>query len=372
MEFICSKSEIQKSLSHAEGVVSTKTTLSILSNVLLETKENGLELSATDLEVGFRTFIPAEISTSGSITIQAKKLSDIIKSFTSGNLTFALDGQNRMAISAEDPAVKANFKIMGIPKDDYPSIPAFTEQNTFTLSQGLLKVMIRKTIFSASTDEARYFLNGIYFEKKDGHLNLVATDGKRLSFISATLEGSEIEDFDVIIPSKVLHELVKILKEEGTCRISLTDSKVFFQIDESELVSNLLEGQFPNYHQVIPSETTNTISLDNTGFSEAIKRVSHMVDPKIAQIRMDMTENKITLYGYHPDFGEAKDEIEVDYKGDELQIAFNYNYLLAALKEIDRKDVLFKMTTNKSPVILKGVDEEDYLSVVMPMKLTEE
>ncbi len=372
MEFVCSKGEIQKSLSHAEGIVSAKTTLSILSNVLLETKNNGLELSATDLEVGFRTLIPAEISTPGAITIQAKKLSDIIKSFNTGNLNFALGEQNRMAISAEDPKVKANFKIMGIPKDDYPSIPAFTEEKTFTLSQGLLKVMIRKTILSASTDEARYFLNGIYFEKKDGRLNLVATDGKRLSFISVNLEESGLEDFNVIIPSKVLHELIKILKEEGTCRISLTDSKVFFQMDESELVSNLLEGQFPDYHQVVPSESTNIITLENIAFSEAIKRVSHMVDPKIAQIRMDISENKITLYGYHPDFGEAKDELEVDYKGDELQIAFNYNYLLAALKEIDRKDILFKMTTNKSPVILKGVDEEDYFSVVMPMKLTED
>lgn len=373
MEFICSKEEIQRSLSHAENVVSSKTTLSILSNVLIETDDGKIKISSTDLEVGFKTSIPAEVISSGSITIQAKKLSEIIRSFNPSNLRFTLNSQNRMIVSSEDPKIKANFKIVGIPKDDYPNIPVFTGQNVFSLSQPLLKEMIRKTAISVSTDEARYFLNGIYFEKKESNLNLVATDGKRLSFITKKLDLPDLIDFDVIIPSKVLGELVKILKDEGNCRISLTDSKAFFQMDETELVSNLLEGQFPSYKQVIPQEITKTVRLDNVEIYEAIKRVSHMVDPKLAQIRLDFTAGKLTLSGHHPEFGEAKDELEIEYEGDDLAVAFNCNYLLDALREIDHKVILFKMTDNsKGPMRVEGLDDEEYLSVVMPMKLNDE
>lgn len=371
MEFICAKEDIQKSLSHAEGIVSSRTTLSILANVLLETKDNGLEISSTDLEVGFKTVIPAEIKQAGATTIQAKKLSELIKSFSSGNIHFTLEEQNRMNLASENPAIKANFKIMTLPKDDYPNIPEFSGENAFTLSQLSLKEMIRKTIFSASTDEARYFLNGIFFEKKEDNLTLVATDGKRLSLIKSGLQ-EKIDNFEIIIPSKVLNELIKILKDEGDCKISLTESKVFFQIGDTELVSNLLEGQFPNYNQVIPSETNNLALINLMDFIDAINRVKHMVDPKLAQIRFDILPSKLVLSGYHPDFGEAKDEIEIDYNGDEINIAFNYNYLLDALKEITQKDVELKMTNNKSPVILKGVEETNYFSVVMPMKLNEE
>ncbi|MDH4129017.1 MAG: DNA polymerase III subunit beta [Spirochaetota bacterium] len=372
MEFICSKEEIQKSLSYAEGVVSSKTTLSILSNVLIETGSNSLNISSTDLEVGFRTSIPAEVVSKGAITIQAKKLSEIIKSFGHCNLKFLLDSQNRMTISSEDPKIKANFKIVGIPKDDYPNIPTFTEENIFTMNQNLLREIIRKTIFSASTDEARYFLNGIYFEKKGDWLILVATDGKRLSFITNKLEDFKVDDFTVIVPLKVLNELLKILKDDGNVQISLTESKVFFKMNETELVSNLLEGQFPNYNQVIPKESTNVLKITRVDIYEAIKRVSHMVDPKLAQIRFETSDGKLTLSGHHPDFGDAVDEVEAEYDGEALSIAFNYNYLLDALKEVDRTEVFFKMTTNKSPVIIEGLDDESYFSVVMPMKLNEE
>ncbi len=372
MEFICSKEEIQKSLSTAESIVSAKTTLSILANILLETKDNSLEIASTDLEVGFKGTIPADIVASGSITIQAKKFSEIIKSFSNCNLKFKLDSQNRMMVSAEDSKIKANFKILGIPKDDYPDIPQFIEENVFTISQPLFRDLIKKTIYSASTDEARYFLNGIYFEKRGENLNLVATDGKRLAFISTSLESPDLEDFDVIIPIKVLNELVKVLTNDGNCRISLTDSKVFFQANETEMVSNLLEGQFPNYNQVIPEESTNIMILNNNKLTEAIKRVSHMVDPKLTQIRCELTENLLTLYGHHPELGEAKDEVAAQYQGDPLTIGFNYSYLLDALKEIEQKEIEFKMTINDKPVIVKGLEEDSYLSVVMPMKLAEE
>ncbi len=372
MNFVCSKSDIQKALSHAESIVSTRTTLSILSNVLIETKDNSIELSSTDLEVGYRTSIPSEINISGSITIQAKKLSEIIKSFPGGNLQFSMDPNNRVTIKTEDPNFKANFKIVGIPKDDYPKIPTFIEQNVLMMDQSLLKHLIKKTIFSASTDEARYFLNGLYFEKKNENLNVVATDGKRLSYISTDLGETEIGDFDVIIPSKVLNELIKVLGDNGPCHISLTESKVFFKMEDTELVSNLLEGQFPNYEQVIPTGAHNIMTLENIELSDAVKRVSHMVDPKLAQMVLDVEPGKLTLKGNHPDLGEAKDELQVEYDGDELTVAFNYHYLLDALKEIDHKQVRFEMSDNKSPVIVRGTDDENYFSVVMPMKLTEE
>ncbi len=371
MKFICLKEELQKSLSIAESIVSTKTTLPILSNVLLEAKDNKLNISSTDLEVSFKTSISSDIQIEESITIQAKKLSELIKSFDDCKLDFSLDKQNTMKISAEDSNIKATFKIMGIPKDDYPKIPEFENINVFSLSQSLFRDMIDKTIFSTSTDEARYFLNGIYFEKKDDILTLVATDGKRLSKISCPID-SKLDDFEVIVPSKVLYELMKILNSDGMCQIAITDRKAFFKVDDTEMVSNLLEGQFPNYRQVIPSESTNILTVDNMAIYDGIKRVSHMIDPRLAQIRFDLIDNSLTLYGYHPDFGEAKDEISLNYKGDDLTIAFNYNYLLDALKKIDHKEVTMMMTSNNNPVIIKGIDDEDYISVIMPMKIADD
>ncbi len=372
MKFTCPRNDLLRYLSYAESIVVAKSNIAILLNVLIEAEGNSIKLSATDFKVGITTELGAIIETPGSITVNAKKLLDIVKSFPPCDIMFSLDSNDKLSITADDDKIKANFNIKGIPKDDYPTISGFKEENNFEVPQGLIKDMIAKTIFSISHDEDRTYLNGIYLEKNDKELKFVATDGRRLALASSELEnGNEVDDFNAIVPAKVFQEAQKILSSEGTCKVSISEdtNQIFFKIDNVELTSNLLEGQFPNYQHVIPKSHDIEISVDTIAFTDAIRRVSNMIDVKTKQLRLSLEPGKIVIKGFHPEHGEGFDEVDVEYQGESLEIAFNYDFLLDTLKEILNSKTIIQMTANQNPILLKGDGDDNFISIIMPMKL---
>lgn len=375
MKFICNKDEFLKNAGYAEAAVSSRQAMQILSNFLISAKENTISISSTDLELSVVTSFSAEIEVPGSITVHAKKMLDIIKIFPPTDLYFELDLRNWLTIKSTDPEIKTEHKIQGLSADDYPEVKNFVEENSFTIDRTLLKTMIKKTIYASTTEEQRPHLKGIFFEKKDGDdkLVLVATDGKRLAKIESQIEDlKNVEPFEIIVPKKVLEELLVVIEGNGECTISITENRIFFKIGEVELASNLIEGQFPSYDKVIPEEFDHNLLVDTDMLNDAIKRVSSMLDKKTVQLKFDIGNELLTIIGNNPDYGESRDEIPVEYSGEPKIVGFNFNFLLDTLKEIDDKETIIEMSSQALPIGLRGTNTTNYINIVMPMKLVGE
>lgn len=369
MKFTCDKDDIVKAITYAESVISQKTAHSILQNVLIEASGDKINISATDLEIGFITSIPAEIETEGDITIFAKKLLELIRRFTPCKLIFELEDNNRVKLYSNDSGVKTVANIHGIARLDFPEIPKPVTENYFEFPQNNFKEMIKKTIYAVSHEETRFFLNGTYFEKEGNLIKMVSTDGRRLAYIHLDYPIS-VEDFGIIIPKKILTEINKVLSSEGNLKIAVGEKQIFFKIDDLYFVSNLLDGNFPNYKSVIPEEYEVRLLLNTQEFATKIERVSPMADNKTSQIIAELSENQLTLISRNPDLGDVTDEIEIEYDGPDMQIGFNFQYLLDALKEVEEDTVNVDLISPNNPTVLRGRGNENYLSIVMPMKIT--
>lgn len=375
MKFICNKDKFLKNAGYAEAAVSSRQAMQILSNFLISTKDNTVSISSTDLELSVITTFPAEVEVPGSITVHAKKVLDIIKTFPPTDLYFELDLRNSLTITSTDPAIKTKHKIQGLSADDYPEVRSFVEENSFNIDRILLKTMIRKTIYAASTEEQRPHLRGIFFEKKedDNKLVLVATDGKRLTKIETEIEDLKtVNPFEMIVPNKVLDELMVVISDSGGCVVSITENRIFFKLDDVEIASNLIEGQFPSYDNVIPESFDHNIIVETDALSNAIKRVSSMLDKKIVQLKFDVGEELLTIEGSNPEYGESRDEINITYNGEPKIMGFNFNFLLDILKEIDDKEITIEMSTQALPVSIRGSNTINYINIIMPMKLSNE
>jgi DNA polymerase-3 subunit beta len=300
---------------------------------------------------------------------------DLLKTFPDTDLFFDLDLRNQLTITSTDPAIKTKHRIQGLPPDDYPEVKSFVEENSFQIDRTLLKTMINKTLYASSKEEQRPNLRGIFFEKKedDDKLILVATDGKRLAKIDSAIEGfADHPPFEIIVPLKVLKELTTVLAETGGCTVSIMENRIMFKIADVELASNLIEGQFPSYDKVIPEDFDTLIEVDTETLSDALTRVSSMLDSKTVQIKLDIDEEELTIVGNNPDYGESRDIVPIKYDGESRTLGFNYNYLLEAIKEIEDKELTIQMSSQAIPVAIRGKDTMNYINIVMPMKLMDE
>ena len=374
MKFVCDRDEILKHVSYAESIVSTKTTITLLLNILIETDENRIKLSSTDFKVGIKTYVSANIEKIGAITLNAKKLLEVVKAFPPCKLQFSLDNNDKVTITSLDSKLQVKYDIKGLPKDEYPTVKGFQEQDDFEIEQDILKKIIKKTIYAIYTQEDRIFLNGIFFVKNGTNLKLVSTDGRRLALADHTLasEGN-VKKFTAIVPAKVLQELQKILTNQGKCQIAISENEnqIYFKINEVELVSNLLEGKFPNYEQVIPQQHEMEISIMALGLSEALRRSSSMVDAKSGNIRCTLLNNTLIIHSTDPEQGEFEEKIEIDYpKNEPFEIAFNVNYFLDAIREFDEAELFLKINQSQTPVLIQGKGNESYLAIIMPIKIT--
>ena len=372
MRVTCSKVDLSKGIQTVQNIVSTKTTLPILSHILLETRENQLRLVSTDLETGIECLIPAKILEPGGITVPARKIGEIVRELPEAEINLSMKD-----LMVTLTCRKGVFKIAGLEGDDFPKLPQLGDKKSFVLRQDVLKEMFEKTSFAVSRDESRRALNGIFFIIKENKLKLVATDGRRLAYIEKKVEISKDVEGEVIVPTKASNELSRIMDEgRGELKIVLGENQIAFYLDKIILVSRLIDGHFPDYQKVIPKKAKEKIVLEREPFLLALKRVSVLTSEKSSSVRLDISADKMLLTTTASEIGEAHEELDLDYKGEDISIAFNPMYILDFLKNEERENVCLELTDSLSPGLIRPAlpdgtqaGEEKSLYVIMPMKL---
>jgi DNA polymerase-3 subunit beta len=365
MEIKVQKSELLKKISLGVNIAASKpSTLPILNNLFLETQKDGqLKIVATDMEVGVSTLLPVEIIQSGSITVPARKFFDIVKELPEGSVEIAVTKNNTVNIKAG----KSHFKIMGLGKEEYPKLPEFSLEEAIEIEQGVIKESLSLTAFAISHDETRYVLNGVLLSIQGSQSKFVATDGRRLAFYKKELKQKAVKNTEMIIPAKTIHELLKILEWEGTVKIIRTQNKVIFHFGDTFLTSSLIEGNFPNYDQVIPKEEKTLVQANREEFLQAVRRAALLTSPEAPALKFDFIKNKIIVSAKTPNMGEAKEELPAEFKGAEITIGFNPGYFLDVLKNLSDEKISISLSDPDKPGLIKG--REGYLYVIMPMQL---
>ena len=366
MKFTCEKNNLTKEISIAQEIISSKNALSILSNVLLEADNNTLTIKATDLKVGFETSIPVDIAVAGSTTVYCDKFLSILRSLPNGDIEFELkDGK----LYIKPLFKKINFQLKSIASEQYPEMQKISDENYFVIPQADLIEMIGQTIFAVSDDETRYFMNGVFLENIEGNIIMVATDGRRLSYIKKNTSGTIKPFSGVIIPPKVLQLVSKQSSGEGTIQVAVTEKSIFFKFDNQTISSSLIEGQFPNYNRVIPESQSFEVIVKREELVEAVKRVSLLVENKSRRIFLNITNGMIELNSEESEIGVATEEIECAYEGNDTLIALNYSYLVDPLRVIENENIKLLFTESNKAITLQSAEESDYFHIVMPMQL---
>ena len=359
------KEPLLKATQMLQSVISSKATLPILSNFLIETQKGTVHMAATDLDIGISlTFSPIVVNEEGSITVPAKRFFDIIRDLPEGEIDITVRKNNSISIETQ----RCFFKLMGLPKEEFPKLPKFHEKESITIDQQMLKNMFGLTSFAVSHDETRYVLNGVLFAAKNKGIKFVATDGRRLALIEKDLELPQGFKKEVIVPIKAIQELMRNLGDEGRTRIVFGENQISFQFDETTIISRLIEGQFPSYEQVIPKEGKGKININREKFLWATKRVAILTSPDSQSIKVDLFKDKLIFSKNSPDMGEAKEEVDIEHKGAEFSVGFNPQYLIDALKSLKDQDVSLELTGSESPGIIRA--QENYIYIVLPMQLS--
>jgi len=364
MKFSVTKEKLLECLQQVQNVVSTRTTLPILSNVLLQTNGSEVRLTTTDLDVGVRGSFEAQIEKEGATTLPARRLFTIIRELPSSEIQFDVDGKNAASIRSG----QSFFKILGLPEEEFPPLPMFDESKVVTIRQKDLRDGLRKTSYAISTDETRYVLNGVLFSFKDNKLTLVATDGRRLAMLDIDLEFPRSHEADIIVPTKAVTELQRLLTDEGDVRVSVGSGQIAFDLNDTLLVSKLIEGNYPNYKQVIPGEMKERVTLERETFLNSLRRVSLLASDKSNSIKLNFSKNNIDITANTPEVGEAKESLPVTYKGREFSIAFNPEFLMAPLRNLAEDEIFLDLIDEMSPGVIKI--QSPFLYVLMPMRIS--
>jgi len=366
MKFSCNKEALLHEISMAQEIISSRNTLSILSNVLLETVDSTLFIKATDLKLGFETAIPVEVVQPGITTVFCDKFLGILRNLPEGEVEFDQQDGN---LFIRPRFKKVSFQLKSIPSDKFPELQSINEDQYFQIPQRDLSEMISQTVFAVSDDETRYFMNGVFFEKLEDSIVMVATDGRRLSFISKFFSEGIKKFESIIIPPKILNLLNKFMVGEGLVDLAVTEKNIFFKIGNRKIYSNLIEGQFPNYNRVIPKEQSYQISIKKDDLYEALKRVSVLVEQKSRRIYIRLIQDTLILDAEESEIGSAKEEIPCIFNGPETVIALNYLYLFEPVKVIDEEEINIKFSEPNKAITLKAKDDESFFHIIMPMQV---
>lgn len=369
MNLTIAKEQILSGLQSVQNVVSTRTTLPILSNVLLRAHEGRLDLTATDLDVTVTCSVEASVKASGSITLPAKKIFGIARELGSSEMDLEVDDKHVCSLRS-GPSF---YKIRGLAAEEFPPLPEFKEDKKVTIPQEKIRGMLRKTSFAISTDETRYVLNGIFLSLKEHKLTMVATDGRRLALVDEEVDISEKSQGEFIIPSKAVNELNRLLQDKGDVEIRFTDNQAAFTLKNDKgldtvIITKLIEGNYPNYRQVIPAETKERVTLVREEFLHALKRAEIMTSEKQNSVKLTFSKNNLSITANTPDVGEARESIAINYKGKEVSIAFNPGYMIDPLNALPDDEIYFELIDELSPGVFKI--NGPFLYVVMPMRLS--
>jgi DNA polymerase-3 subunit beta len=368
MKFTIHRDPLLDGLQRALSVVEKKNTVQILGNVLFVVGNDELSLSATDLEVGIRVTIPVKTQEQGKVTLSAKQLHDIVKELPSRELVLSKKENNWVEILSG----KSKFNIVSLAADEFPALPAFDEKNYFDARVDALAEMIDRTEFAVSLDATRYHLNGVFFEALENNLmRMTATDGHRLSFVDAEvfLNAPELKR-GIIIPRKGLHELRKIL-DDGQSSVGLAFERgyIFVKLGQSYLFVRLIEGEYPDYKQVVPKNSDKTLKVGREDLLSALRRVSLLANEKSRGVKLSMSNNSLVITSSNPDVGDAREELDVQFNGDLLEVGFNAKYLLDSLAITRSPEILFSLKDKLSPGIMRGQEEAHHTYVIMPMRI---
>jgi DNA polymerase-3 subunit beta len=361
------RATLLKSLGHVQSVVERRNTIPILSNVLIEARDDGsIRLMATDLDLQVDESVPANVTQAGATTLSAHTLFDIIRKLPEGSQVELSAAEGKMQVNAG----RSRFSLSTLPRDDFPVIAEGELPTRFELPAATLRQIIEKTRFAISTEETRYYLMGIFLHLVDDQLRAAATDGHRLARVTVAKPDGADGMPDVIVPRKAVAELYRLLEElEGTVEVSLSPTKVRFGLGNAVLTSKLIDGTFPDYNRVIPTANDKLLKLDPKSFSAGVDRVSTIASEKTRAVKMSVDRDKITLSVTSPENGVATEEIPADYGSDGLEIGFNARYLLDILGEIDGDTVEVHLADAAAPTLLRENDKSNALYVLMPMRV---
>jgi DNA polymerase-3 subunit beta len=389
MKISITKDHVLDALQQVQNVVSTRTTLPILSNVLLRASGENLELTTTDLDVGIRRRVSANVAKPGVTSLPARRLFSIVRELPDGEIEIEVDDKNIASISCGS----SFFKIVGLPAEEFPPLPKLEGGKSYRIEQTALRDMLRKTAYAISNDETRYVLNGIYVGFKSEKVTVVATDGRRLALVEQDLEFPKASEAEAILPTKAVSELMHLLGDKGDVQVTLTENQMAFEMQvapqevapaakkgekeapkkEEEgtnvlLVSKLIEGTYPNYRQVIPTESKERVSMEREALLTALRRAALLCTEKSNSVRLQFAKNNLSIIAKSPDVGEAKESMAINYKGKEVAVAFNPEYLMDPLRNLENDEVFMELTDELSPGVLKV--NAPFLYVLMPMRMT--
>lgn len=367
MNIHCSRDELLRGVQAVQPAISQRATLPILGNILIESNGEALRLSTTDLEMGIRQYVPADIVAPGATTIPAKTLLEFLRTLEEGKeLEINSDESHKTVIKAgRDRCI-----LIGLPKEDFPVLPEFEEKKSFTVPANILSEITKKTIFSISTDETRYVLQGINFMVVNKGITAVSTDGRRLAYIRRDCESISTE-YSTIIPGKTMHEVMRLAaghQTEEPIAVSFSGNQIAFRSKNTLVISRIIEGHFPNYEQVIPKSSEITVEVPSQNLLLVTQRAAVGTQERGGFVRFSFAKGELKVYGSSQGRVEVEAEIEVKYNGPQFDVAFNPDYIIDMLKVIDAEAVILEMAGPLSPCLLRPASDENYKYVVMPMK----
>ena len=365
MKFTAAREALLKPLQAVIGVVERRQTMPILANVLLVAKDGNVAVTATGLEVELVANAEVEIESAGEVTVPGRKLLDICRALPEeASLSIVLSGE-KLAIKSG----RSKFSLTTLPAADFPTIEDINAGQTIGLPQATLCKLFDKTHFSMAQQDVRYYLNGLLIETDGKHLRAVATDGHRLALCQVELGGKKMPEQQVIVPRKGVLELQRLMSGEGDVDLQLGSNHIRIELKGSRFTSKLIDGRFPEYERVIPQDTSNELSADRDLLKGALQRTAILSNEKYRGIRLIIRDSGMVLQAHNPEQEEAEEELEISYKGDDIEIGFNVNYLLDALGAIESGEVTLSVVDSNSSCLLREPGNDDCKYVVMPMRL---
>jgi len=365
MKFSAARDALLKPLQAVIGVVERRQTMPILANLLLVAKEGQLSITATDLEVELVANADVVIDTDGEITVPGRKLLDICRALPEdAEITLSLGG-DKLAVRSG----KSRFSLTTLPAAEFPTVEELSGSNALEVPQETLVRLFEKTHFSMAQQDVRYYLNGLLIETGSKVLRAVATDGHRLALCEVALENADAPEQQVIVPRKGVLELQRLLSGEGLVELELGSNHIRVQLEGIRFTSKLIDGRFPEYERVIPAEADNELVADRETFKAALQRTAILSNEKYRGIRLIIRDNGVVLQAHNPEQEEAEEELEVSYKGQDIEIGFNVNYLVDALGAIESDEVTLSIVDGNSSCLLREPGKNDCKYVVMPMRL---
>jgi len=376
MEVFCAKDDLFGGVQAVERIVSTRSTLPIIGNILFETKKDGIKLSANNLEMGLEVTLPASVKEEGSVLIPAKTLAGIVSKLPATNINIRKTDKGSVKIAYK----QSTFNINSLSTDEFPLLPKIKESKAISISPKIFTDMVKQTAFSVSTSEDKYILNGVLLEtgktpqeKDESNLRMVATDGFRLAKIGGTIAGA-VQQTSVIVPAKALLVVSRILQSRGDedLKINISNEQITFKYKDTYLVSRLIQGQFPDYRQVLPRSSEVKLTADTKALLEAAERAAVIAGSSSNIVKLKIEQGKLHIIAISPDVGSVDEVVDVEMKGEaKAHVAFNVRLITDVLKVMDSEKAMLEFSGPVSPGIIRPAGEDNYIYIIMPIRTTD-